>query len=72
MISHPLKSQSFRIAVIYIHLFLKHKSSRFINLSLFLHDVSIFWLKADPSGRYFIFILFPNLRDQFEGTSVQN
>ena len=54
MISLTLKFQSFKTAVMYIHLFLKCRSlkslSFIFNLSLFLYDASIFCLEHDTSG----------------------
>ena len=57
MISPLLKFQSFTTAVLYIHfslasfsLLVKKKSLSSLNLSLFLHDVSVFWLEPDTSG----------------------
>ena len=57
MISPPLKFQSFRTAVLYIHfslasfsLLVKKKSLSSVNVSLFLHDVSVFWLEPDTSS----------------------
>ena len=50
-----LKFQSFRFLFTFIHLSLasftelfKHKSLSFVNLSFFLHDVSIFWWERLP------------------------
>ena len=56
MIFSTLKSQSFRIADSYVHLSLadfsllsEQKSLSSVNLSLFLHDVSLLWVEPDTS-----------------------
>ena len=56
MIPLPLKFQSFRIAAMYIFL-LKNKFLSFANLSLFLHDHSIFWLETGTSGSLSLYLL---------------
>ena len=58
MILLPLKFQSFRIAVMYIHLFfLKHKSLSFADLSLFFHEVLMLWL--EPNALVLILYILP-------------
>ena len=52
MISLPLKCHGFRQLLLYPFIYFKknNKSVSFVNLSFFLHSISIFQLKSDTAG----------------------